>query len=104
MSWEEILREQVKRKGQATVARELGYTPSTVSQIVNGKYQADTARVGERVMAIYGHEGLVACPVLGDIAPLACLENHDLATQRPRTGNPETLRLYRACRACEVRK
>jgi hypothetical protein len=104
MSWEEILKDQVKRKGQAAVARELGYTASTVSQIINGKYPADTARVGERVMAIYGNRGLVNCPQLGEITPLACLDNHRLAGDHPRTGDPDTMRLYRACRNCEVRK
>lgn len=103
--WMEMLRAQVDAKGQAQVARELGYTPSTVSQILSGKYGADTAKVGDRVMAIYGKEGRVECPVLGDIEPMTCLENHKLAAAvGSRTGNPDTARLYRACRSCEVRK
>jgi hypothetical protein len=105
MIWMEILRRQVEQKGQSVVARELGYTPSTISQILASKYGAETSRVEERIMAVYGHKGLVDCPILGETAPSLCAENHDLARKIGlRTGNPDTARLYKRCQNCEVRK
>ena len=103
--WLQILRQQVEAKGLRRVARELGLSTSTVSQAANGKYAASTKAIEARVMGIYGHDGVVACPCAGDLTALECAENYEYARLfgRRATGNPETLRLYLTCLKCPVR-
>jgi hypothetical protein len=103
--WIEILRKEVKAKGAKQVAVELGISRSTVDLVCQGKYQADTRRIEERIKAIYGHNGKVLCPVLGEITPACCAEHWNKAKKiGMRAGNPETLRLYKTCLNCSVRR
>lgn len=103
--WIEILKKEVAVKGPKQVAKELGISRSTVDMVCQGKYQASTARIEERVKAIYGHNGGIKCPVLGEITPNECAEKWKLAKKiGMRAGNPETLKLYKACMKCSIRK
>lgn len=103
--WLEILRKEVSQKGAKQVARELGISRSAVDLVSQGKYKASTSKIEERVRAIYGQNGGVACPVLGEIAPSACAEKWNRAKKiGMRAGNPETLRLYKACLQCAIRR
>jgi len=103
--WIEILRKEVKAKGPKQVAKELGVSRSTIDLVTQGKYQASTDKVMERVQAIYGRNGHVLCPVLGEISPNLCAEKWTLAKKiGMKAGNPDTLRLYKTCLSCSVRK
>lgn len=103
--WIEILRRAVKAKGPAQVAKELGIARSTVDLVCQGKYPASTDKVLERVQAIYGRNGHVLCIILGEISPNTCAEKWSLAKKiGMKAGNPETLRLYKTCLNCSVRK
>lgn len=94
MQWLEMLRLQVKEQGQRTVAERLGVSPSVISQVRNEKYPGDMARIQALVESVYLSKS-VHCPVLGDIPWHQCQQHQ----KNHYTGNPQKLRLYRACRS-----
>jgi hypothetical protein len=104
--WIDILRREVEAKGPKQVAKELGISRSTVDLVCQGKYQANTAAVEDRVKKIYGNNGGgITCPVLGEISPNTCSDKWNLAKIiGMKAGNPDTLRLYKTCQNCSVRK
>jgi len=103
-NWLQLLQKQIETKGQTAVASELGVSKTTISLIAAGKYQASPERIATRVLAMYGAGGRVDCPVLGLIEPKACAETQAKAVKiGMRAGSPQTLRLYKACLACEIR-
>lgn len=102
--WINVLRQEVALKGPKQVATELGMSRSTVDLVTQGKYPAQTRRIEEKVSKIYGGNGTIECPVLGKITPNKCADAWRKAgTIGSKAGNPETLRLYRACLKCRVR-
>ncbi len=103
--WLEILKARTEARGQAQTARELGVSRSTVSLVLRGKYPGGTGNIAKKVLNIYGGAGCVSCPVLGEISPAECAENHGQAkSMGTAAGNPATLRLRLACLDCEVRR
>ncbi len=103
-AWMSILERKVEARGRSTVARELSVSPTTLSLILSRKYPASTENVEKRVMTMYGHGGKVKCPVLGDIDPALCTEKWERANTVRTAGNPATIRLYVACRKCDLRR
>lgn len=102
--WKNLLDDQVKQKGVRAVARELAISHATLIQVINGTYKASTNNVARRVMKIYGHEGGIPCPELGEIEPEVCATNYDRAKRLGRNaGNPDTVRLRHACLQCTLR-
>lgn len=103
--WMEILKKEVEKKGVKQVAKELELSRSTISLCVQSKYRASTAKIEKRVKTIYGTEDGIKCPVLGIITPMQCVLKHNLAKKiGMKAGNPETLKLYKACMKCSIRK
>lgn len=104
--WIDILRREVQAKGPKQVAKELGVSRSAVDMVCQGKYRASTARIEQRVRKIYGNDnGWIACPILGSISPNTCSEKWNLAKKiGMRAGNPETLKLYKTCIHCSIRR
>lgn len=104
-SWLDILHRQVSYKGQATVAAELGISATTLSLVLRDRYPASTAAIERKVMALYGGEGgRVVCPILAAISPETCSDNWEKAKKIGiRAGNPDTMRLYKACLKCAIR-
>lgn len=103
--WIDILKRQVEQKGPRQVAKELGVSRSTIDLVCQDKYQASTDKIIERVKNIYGENGHVLCPVLGEISPNTCAEKWTLAKKiGMKAGNPDTLRLYKTCLNCGIRK
>jgi len=102
--WRQILQQHVGEKGQAQVARELGYSAPAVSQILSDKYNGSLENFKARVMAVYGQYGNVSCPELGQITPLKCLETWKRANAVGlKCGNPRTAKLHKTCKNCPVR-
>ena len=103
--WLQLLAMQVEAKGNAAeVARELSLSPATVSLVLAGKYPAATAKIEKRVMAIYGHNGKVNCPVAGNIEPGRCATNWERAKMiGVKVSNPAKIRLYKTCLKCDLR-
>ncbi|MDR1656157.1 MAG: helix-turn-helix domain-containing protein [Deltaproteobacteria bacterium] len=108
MTASELLRKRVEASTQAQVARELGVSKTTVSQLLGGKYGASPAKLEARVMALYGGQsGLFICKHTGvEVTPLECASTYEraVAVGSRVPGNPITLRQYHACRRCEIRK
>ncbi|MEJ5227218.1 helix-turn-helix transcriptional regulator [Thermodesulfovibrio sp.] len=104
--WLEILKKEVGTKGISQVATELGVSRSTVYLIIHGKYRASTRKVEERIMKIYGTKtGAIDCPVLGSISPAECVKRWSLAKKiGVRASNPETIKLYKTCINCAIRR
>ncbi len=105
--WLEILRKEVEAKGPKQVAKELGVSRSTVDLVCQGKYPASTAAVEDRVRRIYGENGLIRCPAAdGDlISADLCADRWNKAKRiGMRASNPETLRLYKSCLSCSIRR
>lgn len=103
--WIEILKREVEAKGPKVVAQELGINRTTVDLVCQDKYQASTDKVIERVKKVYGHDGNVLCPVLDIITPLRCAELWNKAKKiGMKASNPETLKLYKTCLNCSVRR
>lgn len=101
--WLGILKNHVEQKGSQVVIRELDISATTLSLVLRNKYQASTERIEQRVMAIYGTNGKVNCPVLGEIEPSRCIDHYQRAQAIRTPGNPATIRLYMACRKCTFR-
>jgi len=101
--WLGILQKHVDQKGSQAVIRELDISATTLSLVLRGKYQASTDRIEQRVMAIYGTDGKVTCPILGQIEPSKCIDNYQRAQTIRTPGNSQTIRLYMACRKCTFR-
>ncbi len=110
-SWIEILRREVdaiaadgKRKGSAVVAAEIGYSRATVDLVLKGTYAGNLQAVAERVMSIYGANGKVLCPILGEISPQLCANNWQTAKRVGiKAGNPQTMKLHHKCLRCSLR-
>ena len=102
-AWLTILTRHVAAKGRSEVARELKVSAATLSLVLNDKYPASTEAIEKKVMSIYGHDGKVHCPVLGDVEPAQCIDNWERAQKIKGAGNPATIRLYIACRKCDLR-
>jgi hypothetical protein len=102
--WIEILRREVEAKGPKAVAVEIGYSRATVDLVLRGTYEGNLDNIEERVMSIYGTNGKVHCEQLGEITPSLCAEKWTLAKKiGMKAGNPDTLRLYKACLRCSKR-
>lgn len=103
--WIDILKNEVETKGLKQVAKELGISKTTVSLVAQGKYQASTKKVQEKIAAIYGNNGEINCPVLGTISPDKCAETREKAKRIGNmVSNPDTLRLYKTCIKCAIRR
>jgi hypothetical protein len=100
---QQLLQRHVEMKGRKRVLEELGISSATLSQVLSDKYGASTDAVEARIINIYGHGGKVQCPILGPIDPGRCAVNHKRAQCRRIAGNPRTIRLYLACRKCDLR-
>ncbi|MGL5391787.1 MAG: hypothetical protein ACRDA8_10535 [Shewanella sp.] len=94
MQWLAMLQLQVKTLGQRTVAEQLSLSTTTISQVCNEKYPGDMARIQALVESVY-LDKQVHCPVLGDIPWHQCQQHQ----KNHYTGNPQKLRLYKACRS-----
>lgn len=57
--WLDLLRDQVFQRGLGTVAAELSYSKSTLSLLLNGKYDANPRRIEAAVVQTYGS---IHCP------------------------------------------
>jgi hypothetical protein len=103
--WFDILKKEVTKKGPVQVAKELGVSRALIDMVIQGKYSASTENIKRRTENIYGNDGSIHCPVLNNISPDTCAYKWSLARKIGlKVGNPETLRLYKQCLKCPIRK
>lgn len=105
VSWLEILKKVVEKRGLGQVERELGVSKTTISLTLSGKYGASTDNIQSLVERIYAPGG-IECPAKdGLIAPAACAELRERAVKIGlRAGNPEVLRAYLTCQKCSLNR
>lgn len=101
MTWIDTLREACAVQGQKPVARIIGYSTTTISQVLSGTYKGETKRIQTAVEgALMG--AVVECPVIGEIPRQRCIE-HQRRKGRVVATNPMRVQLAQACRTCENR-
>lgn len=93
--WMKVLRAAVDRDGMRQVALQLGRSKGCISDVLGGKYKANTRRIEERVRGVFMNKK-IECPALGEISPATCQDWQ----QKPFAAtNPERVAVYKACRA-----
>ncbi len=93
--WIAALAAECARVGsQAKVANDLGYSASTISLVLRGKYPGDTTAI-EAVVRGRLLATTVDCPVVGELPTDQCTR-HQQASWSPT--NPQRIAFYRACR------
>ncbi len=112
MPWFALLSERACRPGavRSHIARQLGISPSALSQVLNGSGAygsgaASTARIAERVTRTFGG---YACPHLsaeaGGEPRMVTLEQCRAFAHRPApTASPRDMQHWQACRQCPHR-
>ena len=91
-----LLRQKCAEMNQSRVAKEIGVSSTTVSQILSGNYGADPSQVLQLVVETYGSL-TVECPVIGGAIPLAeCRVERD-STDR---ANHQRVLFFRTCPSC----
>lgn len=95
MDWLEALQTACDESGQAAVGRQLNYSKTAVSQVLNSKYPGNLPRFKERVEAMLMKRS-VECPLLGDISLSVCMEHQK---RKLSVTNPMRVQMYRACRS-----
>ena len=96
--WFALLKARIAAASLRQVAAELGYSGTTLSLIVHGKYAGKTDRVAAAVAARYE---TVACPYQGKTIPLH--ECRSTAQGKAPTHNPRKMQQWLACQKCAKR-
>lgn len=94
-SWFALLQNRAAQSSRRAVAREIGYSVTAVSLVLNGKYSGRTDAIKAAVLRRWGG---VACPYAGKVIPL--LECETLANGAAPTHNPIKMQQWRACQTC----
>ena len=99
MEWFDVLLQKVTELGRRQVEADTGLSKTTLSMVLNEKYNGNLENVGKRVAAAYIRTK-VNCPVLGDITSQRCSSEQ----QKPFShSNHQRVRLFRACKTCPHR-
>ena len=96
--WFALLKARIAAASLRQVAAELGYSGTTLSLIVHGKYAGKTDRVAAAVAARYE---TVACPYQGKTIPLH--ECRSTAQGKAPTHNPMKMQQWLECQKCAKR-
>ena len=108
--WFALLRERANHGLKSAVAKQLGISPATLSQVLNGSGlygtgEASTARIADRVLHTFGR---YVCPHL--TAELGCEQVitaeqcRAFSHRAAPTGSPRDIQHWQACRSCEHRE
>lgn len=86
MDWTSLLRKAVQAEGsQAAVAARIGYSPATVSLVLNNHYTGSAEAIQDKVLAIYGGRSMQVIPegymqnAVGHLVPVESIKEIDLA-------------------------
>lgn len=93
--WFQILSEQVAQKSRRQVAKELDYSTSAISLVMNGKYGGKTDQLRDRVLRQYKR---VHCPFIDKLIPIPQCQG--TAHSKAPTHNPMKMQQWRACQSC----
>jgi transcriptional regulator with XRE-family HTH domain len=100
--WLELLRAEADLTSRAAVADRIGYSRTTISLVLSGKYPGNTDKIAAKALAGLEPVLTVACPYLGvEIEAAACNQH---SGQRAPTHNPAKMNHWKACHQCPKRK
>lgn len=93
--WVIALADACADRSQTAVARQIGFSSTTISQIMRKKYDASMDSIAAAVKgAFLGSH--ISCPILGEIARDKCVNEQRRITPG---SSPVSIRLHRACRS-----
>ena len=98
MNWLEILKREVAASSQAAVAVRLGYSVTTVNQVLHGKYLGKTDKVAVRVIHVLD---TVECPYLNEVIYMANCSEY--ANSKAPSHNPTKMQHWKACQGCSMK-
>ncbi|WLT30757.1 hypothetical protein [Geothrix sp. PMB-07] len=93
--WLEILRAQVAARGLGAVAKGIDYSKTTISLVLNGKYNSDTSHLETAVLKAYG---TVLCPF--EERSLSASDCQNWQSSEAPTSSAWSLRHWAACQSC----
>ncbi|WP_428429503.1 transcriptional regulator [Pararhizobium sp.] len=93
--WIVALAEACGRSSQSAVAKQLDYSPATISQVLSNNYRGDLGRIEEMVRGALLAETII-CPALGELARNSCL---DWQGKPYAATSSHRVQMYRACRS-----
>lgn len=96
--WIEVLAVECGRSSANKVAKLLDYTPAVISQVLGAKYPASMDRLEERVRGLF-LDAKISCPANGSMPLHECQDWREKAAHFV-LGNPERVRMFRACNKC----
>ncbi|BAK76464.1 hypothetical protein NH8B_2078 [Pseudogulbenkiania sp. NH8B] len=96
--WLELLRAEAERTSIAAIAGRLGYSRTSISLVLAGKYPVAPDRIARAAIALLD---VVECPHAGQTLPLA--ECRSVALGAAPTHHPMKLGHWRACQRCPNR-
>jgi len=96
--WLALLRAEAKRTSNVAVAKRLGYSRTTISLVLAGRYPGGTERIAAAVLAELDARD---CPYLQQ--SIQAVECHDIAFGSAPTHHPMKLAHWRACQHCPNR-
>ena len=100
VEWMTALRAACTLHGQKATARQVGYSPAVVSQVLSGTYKGNLTAVQSAVEgALMG--SVVDCPVAGEIPRQRCIEHQ---RSEMSAANPMRVQLARVCPTCPNRR
>lgn len=95
--WITELRQMCLEASQQKIAKAMGYSASTINQILQGSYGAKRLAGVEKAFNGAFKSRQVSCPILGDIGAQDCRRYQ----RRPYVNsNYHRARLYKACKSC----
>ena len=105
-SWFELLQQRTEGQKRTQVAKTLGISPATLSQVLNGsgeygKGTASTARVADKVVHTFGR---YVCPHLteeaGGVSQEVTADQCRAHAHRSAPSTPRDMRHWQACNQC----
>ena len=96
--WYAVLKEEVAKDGLMKTAAKLRYSATSISLILNGKFNGKPDKVAAKVADVFRK---VMCPFEGRRMERAeCIE---IALAPAPTHNPIKMQHWRACQKCEIK-
>lgn len=105
-SWFELLQQRTEGQKRTQVAKTLGISPATLSQVLNGsgeygKGTASTSRVADKVIHTFGR---YVCPYLteeaGGVSQEVTADQCRAHAHRSAPSTPRDMRHWQACNQC----
>lgn len=94
--WLDVLAAQCAARSQATIARELKVSSSTINQVLKQTYKGRLDRIQSRVEGRYMNL-VVECPVIGELPRDRCA---DFQRRKFAATSPFRVQLHHTCPTC----